>query len=170
MEQDTQNDGSPATKPSPPQPPFFPVDTPSTDSPGQSPKSTREGTLPTASTGILSNPPIPTGVMDSEIEAQQNEYDQRIKKMAEEMDIDGEGEREVQELEEEEERKALRQAEERKKRREQQQAAAQQSPESTRDTQPQQPDHTAAAVEPATEGSTAMEDIITDHPQKKTPP
>src|SRR5579859_5960233 len=88
-----------------------------------SPTNTRQGTLPSAATGILANPPAPAA-MDSDMEAAE-EYDKRIKQMAQEMDIDGEGERERQEMEEEEERKALQQAEERKKRREQQAAANQ---------------------------------------------
>ena len=124
--------------------------------------------------------------MDSDMEAQADEYDKRIKKMAEEMDIDGEeGEREQQELEEEEERKALQQAEERKKRREQQQqqqqqqqqpqqvfapSAATQSPDSQR-SGPAEPtrESTAEPQAEVTEGDTAMEDVISEEPPKEDP-
>src|SRR5579859_1539616 len=80
-------------------------------------------TLPSAATGILANPPVAEAVMDEDEQAV-DQYDKRIKEMAEQMDIDGETEREQQELEEEEERKALQQAEERKKRRAEAAAAA----------------------------------------------
>jgi SWI/SNF related-matrix-associated actin-dependent regulator of chromatin subfamily C len=95
--------------------------------------------------------------MDSDIEAAQDEYNKRIKQMAQDMDIDGEGdERERQEMEEEEERKALQQAEERKKRREQQAAAvAQRSPDSQRNAT----DVPAPAGEPGED--TVMEDVAT---------
>jgi SWI/SNF related-matrix-associated actin-dependent regulator of chromatin subfamily C len=115
--------------------------------------------------------------MDSEIEAQQNEYDQRIKKMAEEMDIDAEVDREQQELEEEEERKALQQAEERKKRREQQQAAHHHSPESTRSNidppaasaKPEPVEGTTGDVNSGGGGGSAMEDVISDEQPKEDP-
>jgi SWI/SNF related-matrix-associated actin-dependent regulator of chromatin subfamily C len=81
--------------------------------------------------------------------------------MAQEMEIDGDGEREAQELEEEEERKALQQAEERKKRREQQ--AAQQYPEASRPTQSDAPITTTELAE--TSGS-AMEDVVSDVPKE----
>jgi SWI/SNF related-matrix-associated actin-dependent regulator of chromatin subfamily C len=124
--------------------------------------------------------------MDSDMEAQADEYDKRIKKMAEEMDIDGdEGEREQQELEEEEERKALQQAEERKKRREQLQqqqqqpqqhvetTAATQSPESQRSQRSapaeQAGESTAEPQAEATEGDTVMEDVVSEEPPKEDP-
>jgi SWIRM domain len=111
-------------------------------------------TLPSAATGLLSNPPPPAAVMDSDVDADVDAYDKRIKQMAEEMEIDGDGEREAQELEEEEERKALAQAEERKKRREQ--AAAQHSPELPR-----------TAPEPTTAAETsAMEDVVSEVPKE----
>lgn len=126
--------------------------------------------------------------MDSDMEAQADEYDKRIKKMAEEMDIDGdEGEREQQELEEEEERKALQQAEERKKRREQLQQQQQQqqppqqhvettaathSPESQRSQRSapaeQAGESTAEPQAEATEGDTVMEDV-SEEPPKEDP-
>src|SRR5579862_6732016 len=130
-----------------------------------SPTNTRQGTLPAAATGILANPPAPAA-MDSDMEAA-DEYDKRIKQMAEEMDIDGEGERERQELEEEEERRALQQAEERKKRREQA-AAANQPP----SPEARAKDHDQAVSESAptsvTEGveNSAMEDVVSEVPKE----
>ena len=86
--------------------------------------------------------------------------------MAEEMDIDGEGERERQEMEEEEERKALQQAEERKRRREAAAAAVaaatqqqQHSPESQRSVGEAAPVATAGAGEG--DAGSAMEDVLT---------
>src|SRR5579862_2744983 len=129
-----------------------------------SPVSTRPGTLPSAASGILGNPPAPAA-MDADIE-EQSEYDKRIKQMAEEMDIDGDDtERERQELEEEEERKALQQAEERKKRREQQAAALSKSPELTRKSPEagrKSPETTRTNASETNEGETAMEDVVTD--------
>lgn len=124
-----------------------------------SPTNSRQGTLPSAAAGILDNPP-PGEALQPELEAQ-DDYEKRIKQMAEQMDIDGEGEREAQELEEEEERKALQQAEERKKRREQQ--AAHHSPEAQRTTT----DTSATATNPADgTGASAMEDVVSDAPKE----
>ena len=184
--EDTPN-GSPSNGPSPPHhnPETTESTPPQQDSSVQSPD-TREGTLTSAAAGVLRNPPVPEVTMDSDMEAQADEYDKRIKKMAEEMDIDGEeGEREQQELEEEEERKALQQAEERKKRREQQQqqqqqqqqpqqvfapSAATQSPDSQR-SGPAEPtrESTAEPQAEVTEGDTAMEDVISEEPPKEDP-
>ena len=78
--------------------------------------------------------------IETPLNEEQPDYNERIKQMAEEMDIDGEeGAREIQRLEDEEERKALQQAEERKKRREQlqqqqQKAQDQQEPQTTQET------------------------------------
>ena len=109
--------------------------------------------------------------MDSDIEAQQNEYDQRIKKMAEEMDIDGRENGRVQELEDEEERKALQQAEERKKRREQQQTAAATTATATTTATTTQPFHQNQHVRQLSlrreaPGGSAMEDVISEPPKE----
>jgi hypothetical protein len=128
-----------------------------------SPTDTRPGTLPSAAAGILDDPP-PPDALQSDMEAQ-DEYEKRIKQMAEEMDIDGEGERERQELEEEEERKALQQAEERKKRREQA-AATHHSPEAQR--LPTESGATATTTADPVEatGSSAMEDVVSEAPKE----
>ena len=131
-----------------------------------SPTNTRQGTLPSAAAGILDDPP-PPDALQSDMEAQ-DEYEKRIKQMAEEMDIDGEGERERQELEEEEERKALQQAEERKKRREQA-AATHHSPEAQR--VPTESGATATTTTTTTDpveatGSSAMEDVVSEAPKE----
>jgi hypothetical protein len=176
--EDTPN-GSPSNDPSPRQhnPETTESTPPQQDSSVQS-SDTREGILTSAATGVLRNPPVPEVTMDSDMEAQADEYDKRIKKMAEEMDIDGEeGEREQQELEEEEERRALQQAEERKKRREQQQqqqaaatAVAPQSPESQRSGQAEPTgESTAEPQAEVTEGDTAMEDVVSEEPPKEDP-
>lgn len=156
------------TNPSPPAH-FEPTETPTahdTRSGTSSPTNTREGTLPPAATGILANPPAPAA-MDSDMEAA-DEYDKRIKQMAEEMDIDGEGERERQEMEEEEERKALQQAEERKKRREQQAAANQ--PASPTEGRAKEPETAPSESAPTsvTEGveNFAMEDVVSEIPKE----
>jgi len=176
--EDTPN-GSPSNDPSPRQhnPETTESTPPQQDSSVQS-SDTREGILTSAATGVLRNPLVPEVTMDSDMEAQADEYDKRIKKMAEEMDIDGEeGEREQQELEEEEERRALQQAEERKKRREQQQqqqaaatAVATQSPESQRSGQAEPTgESTAEPQAEVTEGDTAMEDVVSEEPPKEDP-
>lgn len=119
--------------------------------------------LPTAASGILSDRPVPAGTTDSDLEAAQEEYDKRIKQMAEQMEIDVENdEKERQELEEEEERKALQQAEERKKRREAAAAAAarsSKSPEAMRgDAQTEE--------ERAADRTSAMEDVVSEPPKE----
>ena len=131
---------------------------------------TEAETLTSAAAGLLSNPPAPAA-MDLDVDPQQDEYDERIKQMAREMDLDGEeGERERQEMEEEEERKALQQAEERKKRREAQQQQQKQasgethSPESHRSGGVEQ---TSTTVEADGENATsAMEDVVTEPPKE----
>ena len=133
-----------------------------------SPSNTREGTFSSAPSGILANPPQPEATIDSDFEAQQEEYNKRIKQMAEEMDIDGEEEeREKQEMEEEEERKALQQAEERKKRREQQQQqnAARNTPENQRGSGDANT-NTGAAADSTYAGGSGMEDVVPEAPKE----
>ena len=171
---DTHHD-SQSANPSPPQPsqqqPTADTSTQQADvdarSGTASPTNTRQGTLSAAAaaTGTLADPPA-SAAMDSDMEAA-DEYNKRIKQMAEEMDIDGEeGDRERQELEEEEERKALQQAEERKKRREQHAVVNQPSPES----RAREPDHAPSESAPTsvTEGveNSAMEDVVSEVPKE----
>jgi hypothetical protein len=127
------------------------------------PTNAHQGTLPSAAAGILNDPPLPDA-LQSDMEAQ-DEYEKRIKQMAEEMDIDGEGEREAQELEEEEERKALQQAEERKKRREQA-AATHHSPEAQRLLAESGATATTMVDPVEATGSSAMEDVVSEAPKE----
>ena len=145
--EDTQN-GTPQQDPQP-------TTTTSTTNSSSASPSHEDAGLPTAASGLLSNPPAPSTTMDSDLEAQQDEYDMRIKQIAHEMEIDDENEeQERQKLEEEEERKALQQAEERKKRREAQAAAAaaaKTSPEAAQREQPAEEGTTDVTMEDASE-------------------
>ena len=169
MEEDTGTGSLPQEAPQPQQ---TEIDNPTaseqqdTGSAEEPSNTTNEGTLTSPAAGLLSNPPS-VGAMDLDTDPQQNEYDERIKQMAREMDMDGEeGEQERQRMEEEEERKALQQAEERKKRREAQQQHQKEthSPELHGSGGAEQNATTAEAD--GENATSAMEDIVTEPPKE----